>query len=44
VLGVDLAEHHPKMSFMRAHYVKFDVGNKQVGFAQLKKSSTTVVV
>jgi len=30
--------------FMRAHYVKFDVGNKQVGFAQLKKSSTTVVV
>merc|ERR1711865_759460 len=30
--------------FMRAHYVKFDVGNKQLGFAQLKKSSTTVVV
>jgi hypothetical protein len=29
--------------FMRAHYVKFDVGNKRLGFAQLKKSSTVVV-
>jgi len=29
--------------FMRAHYVKFDVGNKQLGFAQLKKASTVVV-
>merc|ERR1712060_969073 len=30
--------------FMRAHYVKFDVGNKRLGFAQLKKSSSTIVV
>merc|ERR1712083_107634 len=29
--------------FMRAHYVKFDVGNKRLGFAQLKKSQTVVV-
>jgi hypothetical protein len=29
--------------FMRAHYVKFDVGGKRLGFAQLKKSSTVVV-
>jgi len=29
--------------FMRAHYVKFDVGNKRLGFAQLKKSSVVVV-
>merc|ERR1711907_832854 len=29
--------------FMRAHYVKFDVGNKRLGFAQLKKASTVVV-
>merc|ERR1719183_2575790 len=29
--------------FMRAHYVKFDVGNKRLGFAKLKKSSTIVV-
>merc|ERR1712087_663536 len=29
--------------FMRAHYVKFDVGNKRLGFAKLKKSSTVVV-
>jgi len=25
---------------MRAHYVKFDVGNKRLGFAQIKKSAT----
>merc|ERR1712014_22124 len=25
--------------FMRAHYVKFDVGNKRLGFVQLQKSS-----
>merc|ERR1711904_635441 len=25
--------------FMRAHYVKFDVGGKRLGFAQLKKAS-----
>merc|ERR1712039_857360 len=35
--------------FMRAHYVKFDVDNKQLGFAQIKKgvemvSTPTVVV
>lgn len=30
--------------FMRAHYVKFDVGNKRLGFAQIKKSSSTIVV
>merc|ERR1712039_21313 len=36
--------------FMRAHYVKFDVDNKQLGFAQIKKgvevvkSATSVVV
>merc|ERR1711976_1047857 len=29
--------------YMRAHYVKFDVGNKRLGFAQLKKSSIVVV-
>jgi hypothetical protein len=29
--------------FMRAHYVKFDVGNKRLGFAQIKKSETVVV-
>merc|ERR1711939_994306 len=29
--------------FMRALYVKFDVGNKRLGFAQLKKSSSVVV-
>jgi len=29
--------------FMRAHYVKFDEGNKQVGFAQIVKSSDVVV-
>jgi len=29
--------------FMRAHYTKFDVGNKQVGFAQIVKSSDVVV-
>ena len=23
--------------FMRAHYVKFDVGNKRLGFASIKK-------
>merc|ERR1712139_121739 len=28
--------------FMRAHYVKFDVDNKQVGFAQIKKGVETV--
>lgn len=30
--------------FMRAHYVKFDAGNKRLGFAALKKSSSTIVV
>merc|ERR1712070_564419 len=30
--------------FMRAHYVKFDVGNKRLGFAQIKKSLVEVVV
>lgn len=30
--------------FMRAHYVKFDVGNKRLGFAQIKKSSKAVIV
>lgn len=35
--------------FMRAYYVKFDVDNKQLGFAQIKKgaemvSSATLVV
>jgi len=30
--------------FMRAHYVKFDVGNKRLGFAQLKKASSEIVV
>merc|ERR1711874_635269 len=29
--------------FMRAHYVKFDVGNRRLGFAQIKKSSDVVV-
>jgi hypothetical protein len=29
--------------FMRAHYTKFDVGNKRVGFAQIVKSSDVVV-
>jgi hypothetical protein len=29
--------------FMRAHYVKFDEGNKQVGFAKIVKSSDVVV-
>merc|ERR1712100_748842 len=29
--------------FMRAHYVKFDEGNKQVGFAQIVKSTDVVV-
>jgi len=29
--------------FMRAHYVKFDVGGKRLGFATLKKSATVVV-
>jgi len=29
--------------FMRAHYVKFDVGGKRLGFATLKKSTTVVV-
>merc|ERR1711988_88872 len=29
--------------FMRAHYVKFDVGNKRLGFAQIKKASAVVV-
>jgi len=29
--------------FMRAHYVKFDVGNKRLGFAKIKKASTVVV-
>jgi len=29
--------------FMRAHYCKFDVGNRQVGFAQIVKSSDVVV-
>ena len=28
--------------FMRAHYVKFDVDNKQLGFAQIKKSGNFV--
>ena len=28
--------------FMRAHYVKFDVDNKQLGFAQIKKGVETV--
>merc|ERR1712118_201970 len=28
--------------FMRAHYVKFDVDNKQLGFAQIKKDMETV--
>lgn len=28
--------------FMRAHYVKFDVDNKQLGFAQIKKGVDTV--
>merc|ERR1711975_163437 len=28
--------------FMRAHYVKFDYDNKQLGFAQLKKGVKTV--
>merc|ERR1712110_1223619 len=28
--------------FMRAHYVKFDVDNKQLGFAQIKKGVQTV--
>jgi len=28
--------------FMRAHYVKFDVDNKQLGFAQIKKGVKTV--
>merc|ERR1712176_1585206 len=28
--------------FMRAHYVKFDVDNKQLGFAQIKKGVATV--
>jgi hypothetical protein len=26
--------------FMRAHYVKFDVDQKRVGFAQIKKAAT----
>merc|ERR1712000_26007 len=30
--------------FMRAHYVKFDVDNKQLGFAQIKKGVETLVV
>jgi len=30
--------------FMRAHYCKFDVGQKRVGFAQIVKSSSDVVV
>jgi len=30
--------------FMRAHYVKFDVGNKRMGFAKLKKSSSKEIV
>jgi hypothetical protein len=30
--------------FMRAHYCKFDVGQKRVGFAQIVKSSDAVVV
>jgi len=29
--------------FMRAHYCKFDVGNKRVGFAQIVKSEEVVV-
>jgi len=29
--------------FMRAHYTKFDVGQKRVGFAQIVKSSDVVV-
>jgi len=29
--------------FMRAHYCKFDVGNRRVGFAQIAKSSEVVV-
>jgi len=29
--------------FMRAHYVKFDVGNKRLGFAQIKKATEVVV-
>merc|ERR1712070_1166416 len=29
--------------FMRAHYVKFDEGNKQVGFAKIVKSTDVVV-
>jgi len=30
--------------FMRAHYCKFDVGQRRVGFAQIVKSSDAVVV
>merc|ERR1711941_162594 len=30
--------------FMRAHYVKFDLDNKQLGFAKIKKSSTQAIV
>jgi len=30
--------------FMRAHYVKFDQGNKRLGFAKIKKAADEVVV
>jgi len=30
--------------FMRAHYVKFDEGNKRLGFAKLVKSSSEIIV
>lgn len=30
--------------FMRAHYVKFDVDNKQLGFAKIKKGVKPVAV
>jgi len=29
-------------TFMRAHYVKFDVGNKRLGFAKVKTAQATV--
>jgi len=30
--------------FMRAHYVKFDQGNKRLGFAKVKKSADVLIV
>jgi hypothetical protein len=30
--------------FMRAHYVKFDIDNKQLGFAKIKKTGTEEII